>query len=57
LGPREEVSNVRAERQAEPATASRNTERAKPDKARDEDSLRAKVRAALTERQRVKAEM
>jgi Ti-type conjugative transfer relaxase TraA len=52
---REEVSNVRPERKAEPATASRNTERTGPDKARDEDSLRAKVREALAARQKSNA--
>ncbi len=48
----EEASKLRAERQAEPAAASRNAERTRPDKTRDEDSLRAKVREALAARQR-----
>jgi Ti-type conjugative transfer relaxase TraA len=54
---REEVSNVRTERQAEPAAADRTTEHPGARQDRDEDSLRAKVREALTERQRLKAEM
>jgi hypothetical protein len=53
---RDEVSHVRAERQAEPAAADRPIERPKAGQERDEDSLRAKVRAALAERQREKAE-
>jgi Ti-type conjugative transfer relaxase TraA len=52
-----EVSKIRAERQAGPSTDDRKTERIRPGKDRDEDSLRAKVRDALTERRRVKAEM
>ena len=52
----DEVAHVRAERQAEPAAASRNMDRAGVGQDRDADSLRAKVRQALVERQRAKAE-
>jgi Ti-type conjugative transfer relaxase TraA len=53
---RDEVAHVRAERPAEPAVADRPIERPKAAQERDEDSLRTKVRAALAERQREKAE-
>lgn len=52
----EDASKLRAERQAEPAAASRNAERTRPGEARDEDSLRAKVREALAARQKSNAE-
>jgi Ti-type conjugative transfer relaxase TraA len=54
---RDEVSHVRAERQADPAAADRTAERPGAGQDRHEDSLRAKVREALAERQRLKAEM
>ena len=48
----EEVAKVRAERQPDPATAERTAERIQPREARDEDTLRAKVREALAARQK-----
>jgi Ti-type conjugative transfer relaxase TraA len=51
----EEASKLRAERQAGLAAASRNAERTGPGEARDEDSLRAKVREALAARQKSNA--
>jgi Ti-type conjugative transfer relaxase TraA len=50
---RDEVSRVQTERQVEPATESRKTERADTGQQRDDDSLRAKVREALDSRQRL----
>jgi len=47
----EEAAKVRTERQPEPATAERAAEPSRPGEARDEDTLRAKVREALAARQ------
>jgi Ti-type conjugative transfer relaxase TraA len=52
---RDEVAHVRAARPAEPAVADRTAERPGTGKDRGADSLRAKVRVALAERQRAKA--
>ena len=51
----EEVAKERTARQPDPATAERTAERARPGEARDEDTLRAKVREALAARQKSNA--
>jgi hypothetical protein len=53
---RDEVAHMHPERQAEPVAADRPAERPGARQDRDADSLRAKVRAALAERQKAKAE-
>src|ERR1019366_526042 len=50
-----EVAKERTAREADTATAGRTTERPRPREARDEDTLRAKVREALAAREREKA--
>jgi len=51
----EEAAKVRAARQPDPAIAERTAERARSPEARDEDTLRAKVREALAERRKSNA--